>query len=245
MPLNDRDLETLEKDYFDQLYFYLNSNEQRMMNGLNSKDSIRDDWISKYEEGAQQRKNSDIARGAERIFYWLLTTIWVPNSSPIGSDLFFETYNAFVHIDTKTADVRNKSDYKGKVALSANQTSYEASHTHTGTQTSVHASLPRYYNLGRENEKPCLTYIIQIIHDILSMEIIAVLLISIPNGQLYDVYGDKIVGAGKGKDVSMRYEYKEMPFFKTLDDNYYRVKFLFHQPSRISKQDITSRDNIT
>ena len=235
----------MEKDYFDQLYFYLKSNEQRMMNGLNSKDSIRSDWISKYEEGAQQRKNSDIARGAERIFYWLLTTIWVPNSSPIGSDLFFETYNAFVHIDTKTANVLNKSDYKGKVALSANQTSYEAGHTHTGTQTSVHASLPQYYNLGSETEKPCLTYIIQIIHDISSMEIIAVLLISIPNGQLYDVYGDKIVGAGKGKDVSLRYEYKEIPFFKILGDNYYRVKFLYHRAGSISKEDITSSTYIT
>ena len=245
MPLNDRDLETLEKDYFDQLYFYLKSNEQRMMIGLNSKDSIRDDWISKYEEGAQQRKNSDIARGAERIFYWLLTTIWVPNSSPIGSDLFFETYNAFIHIDTKTANIDNVSDYKGKVALSANQTSYEASRTHTGIPTSVHASLPKYYNIGKKTEKPCLTYIIQIIHDIKSMEIIAVLLICIPNGQLYDVYENKIVGAGKGKNVSMRYEYKVNPFFQTLGNNYYRVKFLFHQPSRILKPEITSRDDIT
>ena len=245
MPLSDKDLETLEKDYFDQLYFYLISNEQRMMNGLNSKGSIRDDWISKYEEGAQQRKNSDIARGAERIFYWLLTTIWVPNSSPIGSDLFFETYNAFIHIDTKTANIDNESDYKGKVALSANQTSYEADRTRTGIPTSVHASLPQYYNLGKENEKPCLTYIIQIIHDIKSMDIISVLLICIPNGQLYNVYGNDIVGAGKGKGISMRYEYKDIPYFKKLGDNHYRVRFLHHEESIISKEKITSNPKIT
>ncbi len=245
MTLNDRELEALEKDYFDQLYFYLKSNEQRMMMGLNSKDSILDDWISKYNQGAQQRKNSDIARGAERIFYWLLNTIWIPNSSPIGSDLFFETYNAFVHIDTKTANAKNSSDYKGKVALSANQTSYESSATQKGTPTSVHASLPKYYNLGKENEKPCLTYIIQIIHDTTNTEIIAVLLICIPNGQLYDVYGSKIVGAGKGKDVSMRYEYKNDPFFEKLTNKSLRVKFIYHDASQLSKQEITSRDDIT
>lgn len=243
MPLSDKALEILEKDYFDQLYFYLKSNEERMMIGLNSKDSIRNDWISKYNEGAQQRKNSDIARGAERIFYWLLTTIWIPNSSPIGSDLFFETYNAFVHIDSKTANIDNHSDYRGKVALSANQTSYEADATHTGTPTSVHASLPKYYNEGQDNEKPCLTYIIQIIHDINTMEIIAILLICVPNGQLYNVYRNRIVGAGKGKDVSMRYEYKEIPFFNTLDGHPPRVRFLYHKPG-ISKKDITSRDDI-
>jgi hypothetical protein len=245
LPLKDKELEMLEKDYFDQLYFYLKSNEQRMMLGLNSKDSIREDWISKYDEGAQQRKYSDIARGAERIFYWLLTTIWIPNSSPIGSDLFFETYNAFIHIDTKTANIANPSDFKGKVALSANQTSYEAPFTHTGTPTSVHASLPKYYNAGKDNEKPCLTYIIQIIHNIVSMEIIAVLLISVPNGQLYSVYGDAIVGAGKGKDLSLRYEYKEIPFFKTLDGKQLRVKFLYHNNGTVSKTDITTRTDIT
>ena len=53
MTLNDRELEALEKDYFDQLYFYLKSNEQRMMMGLNSKDSILDDWISKYNQELQ------------------------------------------------------------------------------------------------------------------------------------------------------------------------------------------------
>lgn len=244
MSLNDSDLEKLEKDYFDQLFFYLKSNEERMMIGLNSKDSIREDWIAKYQQANGSRNSSDIARGAERIFYWLLTTIWIPNSSPIGSDLFFESYNAFIHIDTKTANIHNPSDYKGKVALSANQTSYEAKSTHTGTSTSIHASLPTYYNFGTDREKPCLTYIIQIIHDPENMDIISILLISIPNGQLHGVYGDKIVGAGKGKGVSFRYEYKEMPMFAKISGEYPRVRFIYHNGKKYTKNYITSRDDI-
>jgi len=244
MPLTNEELEQLEKDYFDQIYFYLRFNQQRMLWGLESKNNIRDDWWDKFTNSEKQI--SEFARGTERIFYWLLTTLWMPNSSPISSDLFFESCNAFIHIDIKTAKTDNQSDYKGKVALSKNQTSYDADKTQTGTPTQINPSLPQYYDKGGENEKPCLTYIIQLIHKPITFDITAILLISVPNGQLYSVYKNGIVGAGKGKGVSMRYEYKNNFTFNTLSGTPHRVEFIYFNPNYgLSTYDITTCQEIT
>ena len=211
---------------------------------LESKNDIRADWWDKFTKSEKQI--SEFARGTERIFYWLLTTLWVPNSSPISSDLFFESYNAFIHIDIKTAKSNNTSDYKGKVALGKNQTSYDADKTQTGTPTQVNPNLPQYYNKGTDKEKPCLTYTIQLIHKPSTFDIIAILLISVPNGQLYSVYKNNIVGAGKSKDLSMRYEYKNNFTFNTLPEEPPRVKFIYFNPGyEFSTEDITTRREIT
>jgi len=171
-----------------------------------------------------------------------LTTLWTPNSSPIGSDMFFEAHNAFVHIDVKTANFKNTSDYLGKVAIGRNQTSYDAEKTATGLNTRVNPNLPQYYHRGTEKEKPCLTFTIQVIHDAKTLDIIAILLICVPNGQLYGVYGNRIVGGGKSKDESMRYEYKNAPVFETIYGHPYRVKFLyFNEQRELLKQQITTK----
>lgn len=95
-----------------------------MIDGLNSKDKIKEDWFEHFKRIDKKRQNSDFARGAERIYFWLFNQFGIPNSSPIGADLFFETYNAFIHIDIKTEKLNNPSDYKGKVPVGENQTSY-------------------------------------------------------------------------------------------------------------------------
>ena len=208
MPLANEELERLEKTYLDQLYFFLKSNEQKLMIGLRSKDKIRSDWWERFKAGG---KATDLDRGAERIFYWLLATgVWTPNSAPIGSNLFFESHDAFIHIEVKTSRADNPADYYGLTPISLRQTSYPI------WRIKKPPGLPTYYNKGKTDEKPCLTYAIHIIHDPETLEIIAILLVSIPNGQLYDLYGNKIVGGGKVKGESFRYRYKEDPIFKSL-----------------------------
>jgi hypothetical protein len=253
MRLSDKEMEKLERDYFEQIFYYLTCNEQRMLNGLASKNKIRSDWWFKFTQSESADQLSELARGAERIFYWLLTTLWMPNSSPIGADLFFEAHNAFIHIDVKTAKSDNPSDSKGKVAIGKNQTSYNPDKTKSGTKITVNPNLPQYYCEGTNLEKPCLTYSIQMVHDATTLEIIAILLISIPNGQLYRVYGNDIVGAGKIKGKSMRYEYKNNFFFNTLEDKPHRVRFIWFNEQYVrsptsmikTKNDITARSEIT
>ena len=158
--MTDVELEQLEKRYFDQIYYQITHDRQRMIEGLRSKDKIKGDWWKKFVRVDKQRQTSDMAIGAERIFTWLLSDkVGTPNSAPIAANLFFESYDAFIHLEIKTARETNTSDYRGLVPISKNQTSYKATQTDMGTPIRTPPSLPQYY----ENGKPCLSYSIQII----------------------------------------------------------------------------------
>jgi len=226
--MNDpKEIEQKEFHYFNQLIFTLKQDLSKMVEALNSKDKIKDDWIEAFKRSDKKRQNSDFARGAERVYFWLLNQFGKPNSSPIGADLMFETYDAFVHIDIKTAKLKNNSDYKGKVPVSENQTSYYSKN--------FNGKLPFFYSVKEETKesvkKICLTYILNIIYDeTKNFEILAIILISIPNGFLKKIYGDKIINAGKIKNKSFRFNYKNSPSFKLLENKPKRYKFLFLKP---------------
>lgn len=221
-----KQIEEKELHYFNQLFFTLNQDIQKMIEALNSKDKIKDDWIKIFKRADKKRQNSDFARGAERVYFWLLTQFGKPNSSPIGADLMFETYDAFVHIDIKTAKLKNPSDYKGKIPISENQTSYYSKN--------FKGNLPFFYNCRESNtpvKKVCLTYALNIIYDEeKNFKIIAVILIAVPNGQLKKHYGDKIIAAGKNKNKSFRYKYINNPYFITLKNKEKRFRFLYLDP---------------
>ena len=207
-----------------------------MLEGLNSKDKIKEDWFKQFSGINKQRQNSDFARGAERVYFWLFNQLGIPNSSPIGSDLMFETYNAFIHIDIKTAKFTNFSDYKGKVPISENQTSYQSKN--------FSSNLPFQYSIKDTNEnKYCFTYVLNVIYgdEESNFEIIAILLIAIPNGRLKEIYGDSIIGAGKNKGKSFRFEYKNSPYFKICHKAKLtkRVKFIYKKTT-VKENDITT-----
>jgi hypothetical protein len=214
-----KEVEFWENHYLNQIEFTLKQDLQKMLDGLKSKDKIKEDWIEVFKASAD--KNSDFARGAERIYYWLFNQFGIPNSSPIGADMFFETYNAFVHIDVKTAKIDNTSDYKGKIPIGANQTSYKTQ------QYDFVVNLPTEYSYEK---KICLTYFINIIYEILedSIEIKAILLIAVPNGKLYQIYGDEIIGSGKTgyKGKGFRYLYSKRPNFELLEEKPSRVRII-------------------
>lgn len=215
-------IEFWEEHYLNQIEFTLTHDLDKMLDGLKSKDKIKEDWFKVFNRIDKKRQNSDFARGAERIFYWLFNQFGIPNSSPIGADMFFETYNAFVHIDIKTAKLNNPSDYKGKIPLGANQTSYKID------DFNFEVNLPTKY---KYKDKLCLTYIINIIYDIIeeNIEIIAIILIAVPNGELISVYGTDIISAGKtgitGK--GFRYEYKNKSDFQLLPKKPSRIRKIF------------------
>lgn len=240
--LSGPELEKLEKRYFDDICHRITHDRQRMIEGLKSKDKIRSDWWGKFVRVDKKRQTSDMAIGAERIFIWLISDkIGTPNSAPIGANLFFESHDAFIHIEIKTAREDNTSDYRGLVPINKNQTSYRATQSHRGTPINTLPGIPKYYSDG----KPCLSYSIQIIYNHRTFEIIAILLISIPNGQLFSTYGNKIVNCGKTKDESFRYRYRSNPYFELVPEKPFRVRFIhFDQNSGFAKKDITANSLI-
>ncbi|MEW6508118.1 MAG: hypothetical protein AB1432_10275 [Bacteroidota bacterium] len=199
----------------------LKQDVDKMLDGLKSKDKIKNDWFNIFNNFDKKRQNSDFSRGAERIYYWLFNQFGTPNSAPIGADLFFETYNAFVHIDVKTAKLDNPSDYKGKIPIGANQTSYKID----GSNFQV--NLPIKYSY---KEKTCLTYLINIIYDLVKDNIVikAIILVSVPNGILSSIYGKSIIDAGKSgyKGKGFRYAFSKNHKFISIK-NESRVRIIY------------------
>lgn len=240
-------LEQVEREYFEIILFHLKENIDDVVEKLNSRLGIIEDW---YEEFIRTKKEgekpSDLDIGAERIFHYIYDRVMRnPNSSPIGADLLYETFNAFIHIDIKTALIDNTPDYKGKVPVGFNQTSYKPASYDFIPNLHTYYSKKYVDEYGNEYNKPCLTYIIQVIHEHASPTIYAILLISVPNGDLYSIYEDEIIAAGKLRKIAgkprrdFRYFYKKCPVYKiisTEEEKKYRVEFVLLNSEKTQKE---------
>jgi hypothetical protein len=243
--LDDFELEKIERQYFDLILLHLKQDLNTLNDGLNSRIKILNDWYNNFKKTARSGyKASDLDTGAERIFHHFFASILrFPNSSPVGSDLMFELPDAFMHIEIKTALIDNPADYKGKINIAINQTSYGVNKVFT-------PNLPKYYQISPNTEKPCLTYIIQIVHEHAKANIKALKLACIPNGQLYPHYGKSIFKSGKGgyaKAKDFRYNYSAEPYFKLLSERYkekiFRIE-LIYLVKDLKKEDITNLSDV-
>jgi hypothetical protein len=244
--LNDFELEKKERQYFDLILLHLKQDLNALINGLNSRIRILNDWYENFISTARSGyKASDLDTGAERIFHHFFAPILrFPNSAPIGSDLMFELPDGFMHLEIKTALIDNPADYRGKINIGINQTSY-------GVNKIFSPNLPQYYRVSPEKEeKPCLTYIIQIVHEHAKPNIKALNLVCIPNGQLYPHYGKSIFRSGKAgyaKAKDFRYNYSAEPYFKLLSEKYsekiFRVE-LVYLAKDVKKETITNLSDV-
>jgi len=243
--LSDFELEKKEREYFNMILLQLKQGLPKIIEGLNSRIKILNDWYQNFIRTARSGyKASDLDTGAERIFHHFFAPILqFPNSSPLGSDLMFGLPDAFIQIEIKTALIDNPADYKGKINIAINQTSYTLKNLFV-------PNLPKYYHPKGETEKPCLTYVIQIVHEHAKTNIKALKLVCIPNGQLYRHYGKNVFKSGKGgykKAKDFRYQYSAEPYFKLLKKKYneeiFRVE-LVYLAKGLKSEEITGLKNI-
>ena len=122
MEMTETDLEKLELKYLNKYYYFLKFAIDEILEGLKTKDKISNDWKSIW-----GTKISSYSTGAERVIFSLLNGkgIGIPNSSPVGSDLFFEVKDAFIHIDLKTVGTKNIGDFDKSIFIGTNQNSYK------------------------------------------------------------------------------------------------------------------------
>ena len=221
------EIEKLEKKYLNKYYHFLKFAEDEMLQGFKTKDDIKNDWWGLYSSGI-----SDFSTGAERIVYSLLNGkgIGQPNSSPVGSDLFFEVKDAYIHIDLKTvgANLRTKTlgnigDYTKSIFVGRNQNSYKGQMIVNGENRDYSPQLPPFYNEGTANEKICLSYFITILYDSDTLDTLIMSIVSMPNGKLEPVYKTDVLSAGKNPDKT-RFRFTNTPKFRLLTENDYRVK---------------------
>ena len=225
--MTNQQIEKLENKYLNKFYHFLKSFEDEMMDGFQTKEKIKDDWFGKYGTNI-----SDFAVGAERIIYALFNGkgIGQPNSCPVGSDMFFEVKDAFIHIDLKTVQTRNIGDITRSIFVGENQNSYKGVmnvNTRQGIiQRDYNPALPTFYNKGKINEKICLSYFITIVYEDENLNILDINLICMPNGQLENHYGSRVLQAGKNPGKT-RFRSTEIPTFELLETPKSRVKVIY------------------
>lgn len=239
--MNNAEIERKEEEYLNHIEFFARQNLSWLLGRLKSKNEIKSDWIDIFKATAREKyeKSSELDVGAERVFHNLFGrfNMLLVNSTPIGSDLMFETYDAIIHVDIKTTTDSNPADFGGKIQIGQNQTSYSINMTKRGNIYPFKASLPQVYSNG----KVCLTYIIQIIYNNDEDQPKIMSLFSIPNGALYSTYGD-CVNAGKHKKElnklnsrgDIRFAYKDANRFENLDGKPSRIRVLY--PDNPSKE---------
>ncbi len=236
--IEDFKIEEFEKRYLDYIATSLRQDLKGLIEGLNSRLKILNDWKSEFLKTARAGYNaSDLDAGAERIFHHLFTPMFkFPNSCPIGSDLMYQTEDAIIHIEIKTNLITNP-DYKGRVQLGRNQISYKIGN--------FKPNLPSLYKSVRLLN---LTYVIQIVHEHMSPKINALSVICIPNGQLLKHYGEEILQSGKDgwlKATDIRYNYAKNPYFILLKKRYKREIFrieILTLDKNFSIKELTGKD---
>jgi len=218
-----KQIEELEYKYLDKFYHFLKYSEEEMLEGFNTKEKIKNDWYDKYKSGI-----SDFAVGAERIVYALFNGkgIGQPNSTPVGSDLFFETKDAFIHIDLKTVQTRNIGDYNNSIFVGNNQNSYTGTINTKNGNREYKGNLPAFYTLPDGTKKICLTYFVTILYEDIDLKIININMLCMPNGSLSDTYKDEVLKAGKNPD-KIRYSFSNIPDFKLLEGNKKRIRVIY------------------
>lgn len=223
-----KNIEKLEKKYLDKFYYFLKFTEDEMLKGFETKEKIKEDWIGKYKSGI-----SNFAVGAERIVYSLFNGkgIGQPNSAPVGSDMFFELDDAFIHIDLKTVQTRNIGDITHSIFVGRNQNSYKSEiKKRNGSSFNpvrmYEPALPTFYNKGTKNEKICLSFFVTIVYEDVNLNILNINMLCMPNGELEKHYGSNVLQAGKNPDKT-RFRFTEVPEFELLNNNEKRVKVVY------------------
>jgi len=246
LPLTPIDIEEIEAKYLELIENVLNNQLSEVLEGLRSRIRYIYDWYPQFRSTAGKTL-SDLINGAERVFSHVFsnsTLNWRPLSVPVGSDLVFEVDDGIIHIEIKSALITNQSDYKGVINIREDQTSYPAN----VPPPPFSPKLPTYYGRGSKYEKLCLTYSIliiaedaqKIIHNNLDQNPIAILLFSIPNGELYEFYRNDVVRVGKSgkggnRRTDFRYNYKNDFIFRVLSNRegkeVYRMRVIWLNPS--------------
>lgn len=217
-------IEELEYKYLMKYYYFLKFVENEMMEGFKTKEKIKDDWIKHYASGI-----SDFSTGAERIVYALFNGkgIGQPNSVPVGSDLFFEVQDAYIHIDLKTVQTDNIGDYTNSIFIGENQNSYKGTILKQGGCTEQYCpNLPYIYNEGKENEKICLSYFITILYEKQTLDILVISIMVMPNGLLESQYESKVLKEGKNPGKTM-FNFAQTEKFEILGDNKKRIQVVY------------------
>ncbi len=235
-------IETLEYKYLNKFYHLLKYAEDEILKGFETKEKIKSDWKDCWDDA----NKGDFSVGAERIIYSLINgkCTGQPNSCPVGSDLFFEVDDAFIHIDLKTVYASrtakskngkltggNIGDFNTSIFVGRNQNSYSTTYIPKGVkkeEREYKGFLPVAYTLNNMIKKYCLTYFISVLYEYENEEFntLCINISCMPNGTLNSIYRDMPIRAGKNSDKA-RFNFYKCNKFTQLENKPSRIKIIY------------------
>ena len=248
--LSNEDLENIEYRYLETISHALKSSVNSVVNGLKSMNKIKNYWSNIHKKG------DGFDSGFERIIYSALQSntndLGKPNSCLVGADLFFESPDAFIHIDAKSYQPGNNTGDHWSNKIEANQSTYRASYDVDGDPREFVPNLPKYYSVNGI-DKPALTYFVNILYsaefdhnDIFqNLEILNVNVSCMPNGQLHEIYQNSMIGAGGNIEIKKvrfkMFNNNEVLKFNLIENNPNRVRKIFEDVNLINQTEMSSK----
>lgn len=145
---------------------------------------------------------------------------------PVRSDSCYECGDAIVHIDAKTIKA---NDNENTINVERSQTTYDNNRDITVSGKLWRPALKHYQNHNYYGKIPNLTYFIRIIYSEENL-VENIVLISVPNGQLYSEFGNAILLAGRRNAENIRNNIRfKISEITSNQANEWRVKVLFER----------------
>jgi len=194
--LTNEEIQNLEKKYFDILSDLFSRNLGEIITQIYSQESI----ITPSATAKTNKIEHSVENIVEGIIFSQLG--WKVCSLPVSSDACFEVGDAIINIDAKSLKDTDGDATGNKVNLQRTQTSYSygktITFTGTGHRRTWEPKLKTYEQHKMFGEVPNLTYIFKAIYSDANL-VEKLYLISIPHGQLYDIFKKGILQKGREK----------------------------------------------
>lgn len=192
--LTNTEIQDLEKKYFNILSDLFDRNLGEIITQIYSQESILTPTAT--------AKSNTIEHSVENIVECIIFSQlgWKVCSLPVSSDSCFEVGDAIINIDAKSVKDSDGDATGNKVNLQRTQTTYSHGRTirfaGTGHTRTWNPKLKRYEQHKMFGEIPNLTYIFKAIYSDTNL-VEELYLISIPHGQLYNIFKKDILQKGK------------------------------------------------
>lgn len=194
--LTNDELIALEQKYFDILDKLLRRNLGEIISQIYSQEAI----LTPSTTAKSNTIEKSIENIIEGIIYSQLS--WRICSLPVSSDSCFEVGDAIINLDAKSVKNNDNDATGNKVNLQRSQTTYVTDRligfSGRGHTRTWEPKLKFYENHKMYGNIPNLTYVFKVIYSETNL-VEKILFLSIPHGQLYDIFGDSIVQKGKEK----------------------------------------------
>lgn len=93
--MNKKEIEFWENHYLNQIEFMLKQDMEKMIEGLKSKDKIKEDWFDAFDQSNEKNVSNKITN---IIYIWLANKFRLHKLSVLEKNIVFETCNAFINI---------------------------------------------------------------------------------------------------------------------------------------------------